>query len=256
MYGRSPHPRSRPFSRQGAFALWSAAPRSVHPLGLLPRATAYIRQALLTSLAAVVSYWVAGALHLPERHWAVISSIIVIQSSIGATVGASWNRLAGTAIGAFIAAVFASLWGTDVVAFGVAVGLTVWVCASLGLLDSYRLAGVTVAVVMLFEREASFAVIAVRRFFEVSVGVVVSLVMTGLTWSSRARKRLRERVVDLLVEMGLLYEAVLRRKDGDADAAVGELRGKVHDSLRAYEELLKQATFEPAMGMRPATLAL
>jgi len=179
-----------------------------------------------------------------------------MQSSIGATVGASWNRLAGTAIGASLAAAFASLWGTDVVAFGVAVALTVWVCSSLGLMDSYRLASVTVAVVMLFERESSYAVVAVRRFLEVAVGIVVSLVVTGLTWSSRARKRLQERVVGMLVEMSLLYEAVLRRRSGHADAPVDELRAKVHDSLRTHAALLKQATFEPAMGIRPAVLAL
>lgn len=199
---------------------------------------------------------VADALHLPEGHWAVISAIIVMQSSIGATVDASWNRLVGTAIGALLGAVFAVFWGTDVVAMGVAIALTVWVCSSLGLMDSFRLAGVTVIVVMLFQREASYPVIAVRRFLEVSVGILVSLGVTALTWSSRARKRLRDRIVDMLVEMSLLYEAVLQRQRGDPTAPVNDLRAKVHESLRAHASLLKQANFEPAMGIRPAVVAL
>lgn len=199
---------------------------------------------------------VADFLRLPESYWAVISSIIVMQSSVGATIGASWNRLAGTAIGAITAAIFGSVWGDHVVAFGIAVGVTVWFCAALGLLDSYRLAGVTVGVVMLVGREDPYWVIAVRRFLEVSVGIVVSLVVTGMTWSSRARKRLREKLVDSLIEMSLLYEAVLRRWRGDANAPIAEIRAKVRGSLGVHEALLKQASFEPAMGIRPAVLAL
>lgn len=211
----------------------------------------------MTALAAVASYLVADFLRLPEAYWAVISSIIVMQSSVGATVGASWNRLAGTGVGAMVGAVFGSIWGDHVLAFGIAVGLTVWLCSLLGLLDSYRLAGVTVGVVMLFGREEpSYWVIAVRRFLEVSVGIVVSLVVMGMTWSSRARKRLREKLVDTLIEMSLLYEAVLRRWRNEGEAPIDELRGKVRESLGAHEVLLKQASFEPAMGIRPAALAL
>lgn len=216
----------------------------------------HIRQAVVTALAAVASFYVADFLRLPEAYWAVISSIIVMQSSVGATVGASWNRLAGTALGAFMGALFASLFGTSVWAFGAAVAATVWLCASLGLLESYRLAGVTVSIVMLVSRSQDYGVIALRRFLEVAVGIIVSLVVTALSWPARARRDLRHGIAEALVVMEALYRAILRRYEGERDAPIEALRGSVRDLLRRHDVLLKEAVYEPALGTRPALLAL
>lgn len=224
--------------------------------GLPDRFTAHIRQALVTALAAIASYWVAYWFRLPEAYWAVISSIIVMQSSIGATVGASWNRLAGTALGAFMGALFATFWGTNVWAFGVAVAVTVWLCASLGLLESYRLAGVTVAVVMLAGRTEFFWTKAVRRFLEVAVGIIVSVVITGMTWSSRARKDLLGGISRALVAMQALYSAIVSRYRGEEGAPIQERRAEVRAILQNNDKLLKEAAYEPAMGTSPTVLAL
>ena len=55
-----------------------------------------VEDAARTALAAVVSFLVARLLRIPEAYWATISTIIVMQSTLGAALTVSWQRLAGT----------------------------------------------------------------------------------------------------------------------------------------------------------------
>jgi Fusaric acid resistance protein-like len=110
--------------------------------------TGDLRHAVKTDVAAASCLYVTDFFKLPQGYWAAISAMIVLQSSVGATVNAWLNRLAGTAIGAVLGGLFVKLWGSHVWAFGAAT-ITVWSCVSLGLRDSYRLASATVALVML-----------------------------------------------------------------------------------------------------------
>lgn len=217
---------------------------------------AYTRQGVVTAIAAVASFYVATFFALPDPYWSVISSMIVMQSRVGATVGASWNRLAGTAIGALVGVVFGTFLGTELWAFAVAVIVTVWLCASLGLLESYRLAGVTVAIVMLISRGDFFWMVGIRRFLEVGVGIVVSLVITGLTWPSRARRHLRNGIAEALFDMDALYLAIVSRYRGGEGEPIEEIRARLHDSMKRHAALLKEAIYEPAMGASPALLSL
>jgi uncharacterized membrane protein YccC len=52
-----------------------------------------------TTLAALISQVVAQALHMPERYWATVTTIVVMQSTLGAAWKASGKRFAGTAPG-------------------------------------------------------------------------------------------------------------------------------------------------------------
>src|ERR1700687_5180965 len=72
-----------------------------------------------TTVAAVVSYLIARLFHLPEAYWATISTMIVMQSTMGAALPISVQRFAGTAIGAVSGAVVASYFTENVWAFGV-----------------------------------------------------------------------------------------------------------------------------------------
>ena len=55
-----------------------------------------------TTLAAVVSLVVARALRMPEPYWATVTTIVVMQSTLGAAWKVSVKRFAGTALGAFV----------------------------------------------------------------------------------------------------------------------------------------------------------
>ncbi len=164
------------------------------------------------------------------------------------TFSSTRSEIAGTAIGAAVGAVFVKVWGAGALAAGVAVTFAVLLCALLKLLDSYRLAGATVAIVMLASRLGSPWVLAFDRFLEVSLGIVVALLVTTLVWPARAREHLRRGVAEAFTCLGSLFQAVVRRYRGDVSAPLDELASEVDKTLRRNEGLREQAIYEPALG--------
>jgi uncharacterized membrane protein YgaE (UPF0421/DUF939 family) len=85
----------------------------------------------------------------------------------------------GTALGAAVGAIVASYFGPGMLVFGISV-------FTLGILSAavhsdrsaYRLAGVTLAIVLLVPRTGPASYIALHRFFEVCIGIGVALILT------------------------------------------------------------------------------
>jgi uncharacterized membrane protein YccC len=140
----------------------------------------HVVQAAKIGIAGVVSTLAANLLRLPQGYWAAISAFIVMGSDVGTTITASRDRLIGTGIGAVLGAVFATFWGVHLVPFGIAVVTTALVCGSLGFGQNYRLACVTVAIVMLINTTVSPWKASMYRFLEVALGIMVALLITAL----------------------------------------------------------------------------
>src|SRR5258708_36024653 len=148
---------------------------------LTPHQAGLVKQAVKTAVAAMASLYASRFLKLPEGYWAVISAIIVMQSDLAATLKTSVNRLAGTAIGAVVGGIVATLLGIHIWSLGIAVMAAILVCALLDRWESYRFAGVTVTVVMLASHGASHWIVALHRFVELSLGIVIALTIE-LAW--------------------------------------------------------------------------
>jgi uncharacterized membrane protein YgaE (UPF0421/DUF939 family) len=133
-----------------------------------------------TAVAAVISLIVARALGLPEAYWATVTTLIIMQSTLGAALTVSEQRLAGTAMGAVMGALLTTYFGSNVIVFGLGVFALGLVCAALHLEDAYRLASVTLAIVMLIARTKPAWMVAAHRFVEVAVGIAVGLAVTAV----------------------------------------------------------------------------
>jgi uncharacterized membrane protein YccC len=137
--------------------------------------------AIRTTVAAVVSLEMARLFKLPEAYWAAITTMIVMQSNLGAALTVSEQRFAGTALGAAMGALIAGYFGSNVVWFAVGVFVLGIICPVLGLDHAaYRFAGITLAIVMLVSRDSPVWVIALHRFVEVSLGIAIGLLLTAL----------------------------------------------------------------------------
>jgi uncharacterized membrane protein YgaE (UPF0421/DUF939 family) len=138
-------------------------------------------QAARTAVAAVVSLLVARLFRLPEAYWAPISTLVVMQSTLGAALPISAQRLAGTAVGAAFGALLGTYFQGNFMVFGIGVLAIGILCAGFRVERSaYRYASITLAIVMLISRPTSEWVIAIHRFFEVSIGIAVGLAVTAL----------------------------------------------------------------------------
>ena len=145
-----------------------------------------VEDAARTAVAASVSLVVARLARMPEAYWAAVTTIVVLQSTLGAALSVSMLRFIGTALGAVAGGVLAARFGPNTWVFAGGVFL-------LGLLtaathcdkSAFRFAGITLAIVMLVARTESPWGIAFHRFVEVSIGIAIGLLFTAV-WPEHA----------------------------------------------------------------------
>lgn len=140
-----------------------------------------LTHAARTAAAAVASLLMARLFRLPDAYWASISTLIVMQSTLGTALPISAQRFAGTLVGAAVGALTATYFPGNVFVFGLAVFVIGLLCAALGVeRAAYRYASITLAIVMLVTRSEQAWLIAIHRFAEVSLGIAVGLAFTAL----------------------------------------------------------------------------
>ncbi len=202
------------------------------------------KQAIKTAIAGVASMYATRLFHLPQGYWAAISALIVMQSNVGATLNASRTRLAGTAVGAVVGGAFVALLGDNLLDFALAVAVAFFLCYLLRLPDSQRLATVTVAIIMLIGRSASVWIVALHRFTEVSIGILIALVISLTLWPNHARRSLREGLAAAIVKLGALYQAAMHPAVMGAAASLEALNAQVSDVFSKNAALLENALQE------------
>jgi uncharacterized membrane protein YgaE (UPF0421/DUF939 family) len=95
------------------------------------------------------------------------------------------KRFAGTALGAFMGGLIASYLPAGIAVFAVTLFVTGLICLALRLdRTAYRFAGITEVIVMLVVRERAAWIIAMHRFVEVSLGILMALIVTA-AWPER-----------------------------------------------------------------------
>lgn len=209
-------------------------------------ALASVKQGLKTAIAGVIALLISALVHLPEGYWAAISALIVMQSNVGATLNASRTRLAGTAVGALTGGLFVALLGGSVTGFAVAVAVTFVLCDLLRLTDSQRLATVTVAIVMLTGRTSAAWTIALHRFAEVAIGIVVALLVSLTLWPNHARRGVRQGLAAAITIVRTLYEALMQDYRGQRIEAdpLERLKAQADAAVRTNSVLLQNALQE------------
>src|SRR5205814_4444045 len=144
-----------------------------------------ITHAIRTAVAATVSVLIARLVQMPKAYWAAIATLVVMQSTLGATLTLSLERIVATAVGASVGALEANFFGSNLVAFSVAIFLTGLLSFAFRLeKTAYRYASITLAIIVLIPRSAAPWMIALHRFIEVSVGIIVALAVVAV-WPER-----------------------------------------------------------------------
>jgi hypothetical protein len=200
-----------------------------------------------TAAAAGLCWALARFFGLHDGYWAAISAIIVLQSNFGATMSASRDRLLGTLIGAALGFSFTFV-GALPWNFMLAVLLAVIVCGLLGLRSSSRLAGVTIAIVMLVESKGSYWLLPLHRVIEVIMGIVVAIVVATLVVPDRARLRLQDGLAQEFLLLCAYFEAILQGFGGPPAENLATLHGDALKILASNRELLEASRNEPSGG--------
>ena len=153
----------------------------------------------LAAIAALVSYLIAALFRLPEAYWAPMSALIVMQLTFSAALPVAVQYVAGTAAGAAVGAVIDAYIHGSVWAFAVAVVFIGVLCVVLRVeRSSFRYASITLVIVMLVPRSTTARLVALHRFFEVSLGIAVGLALFAIWQRAALRLSVKTREVSPL----------------------------------------------------------
>jgi len=188
---------------------------------------AAIRLALRTMLAGLITFTLAHLLELPQGYWAVLTSVIVMQASVGGSLKAGLDRMLGTVAGA--------IWGVsvtlaiphhDTLTLGLTLAVALTPLALVAALKSnYRVAPVTAIIVLLSTTGVQLGPVryAIDRVLEIGLGCLVGFAVSLLVLPARAHGLLAEAAEEVILALRDLLELLLqettRSPDGTALAA-------------------------------------
>jgi uncharacterized membrane protein YccC len=210
---------------------------------------AEIRLALRTTIAALIAHLVAVLLGLSQGYWVVITAIIVMQASVGGSLKAAADRMAGTLVGAAYGAVIAvALPHEGGWLLSLAIVLAVAPMALLAALkSSFRVAPITALIVLvpLRSQVGSPLDYALERVLEIAIGNLVGVAVALSVLPARAHTlvtRAAATIADLNAE---LLTALIEGLESDAGRpGVPAIHARIRASLKALEAAADEAARE------------
>lgn len=214
----------------------------------LTRRAPELRQTLRVTIAVGVAYVAYKSLGLQQGYWAVFTVLIVMQGSIGGTLGAATERMIGTLAGALVGGLAAAVHSSTSLGIGIALVLvtfaTVWGAA---VRPQLRVAPVTAAIMLLTEPAgAPVEQFVLDRIIEIGLGGLIGVLAMVLIFPARSHAVVVARSVAVLTRMQrlLLSEADALER-GEALLPSAE-HPALRQALTAVEQALKDADRERA----------
>jgi uncharacterized membrane protein YccC len=193
-------------------------------LGWMRSRKAQLALAVRVTVAATAAYAIASALHLLLPLWAVLTSLIVTQMSVGRSLKATRDYMLGTIGGAIYGGAIAVLIPHS--GEGGLLALLVLAVAPLAFVaainPSLNAATVTAVIVLLVPtmHQANPLDSALDRVSEVTVGALTGLLVSFLVLPSRAISQIRINAARLLELIAAAFTELLagltRGRDNDA----------------------------------------
>lgn len=234
-------------------------------LGWVAAHNAEIRLSARVTAAGLAAFLLSEFLNLPQGYWAVLTAVLIIQSSIGGSLKAALERMIGTFGGAVYGALIASLVPHEnltMMAVTLAVGLAPPALLA-ALKPSFRIAPVTVIIVLFSSAVAGPHVnvfeYAFARVVEIGIGSMIGLLVALTVLPARAHNQVAESGAKVLNQMAGLLPLLLSGMMTEPDrAAILAQQDKIRKALSKLESLGDEAVRERAshlaMGPDPEPL--
>lgn len=173
------------------------------------------RLAVQSAAAAAVTFVVMQSLDLPEKFVAVLSSVLVVQPSVGNTLGEASDRIVATLVGCVVGLVCLTILPSG---YGTAAALALAMLvmnAIAGLRPAWRY-GVVAAVALALGSDGDLFNTAMDRSIGIALGSALGALASFLVWPDRDEKRARRNLRSALKWVArLLDTAVDDARSGD-----------------------------------------
>lgn len=212
---------------------------------------AEFRLAARVVVAGVLTFALAQVLGLSQGYWAVITSVIVMQASLGGSLKATIDRLIGTLAGAIYgAAVDILIPHASPEGLGLTLAIALAPLAFLAAVyPSFRVAPITAIIVLLTPAAATLTPIqfTIDRVLEIALGSVVGLAVAFFVLPARAHGLVAVSAGRIYGLLGELLPMSLAGLDARVDTAlVLKLQARIRGALAKLETAANEAKGERA----------
>lgn len=221
-------------------------------LAFFRRHVAEMRHALRVVIAVVLAFAVVKLFGLPQGWWAVITALLVVQTSVGGSLKAALDRLWGTLAGAVYGALVAiAIPHAGDIGLALAIALAILPLAFLAAVNAvFRVAPVTALIVMLpiYGPASDPLISAVDRVLEIIIGNIVALAVTLVFLPTRAHGQLREAAACVAGLNADLMERLVEGLTRDQGRqSVPPLQAKIRAAIKQAETAAEEAARERRM---------
>lgn len=218
-----------------------------------------VRYACRVMVAGLLAYCLAIALSLPQGYWAVITAIVVMQSTVGGSLKAALDRLTGTALGAavgFCVAVLHLQGYQAGVALAAVLGPLAYAASAS---PRFRVAPVTAAIMLIGTGGAmplDPVAAALDRVLEIALGGVIGVLVALFILPARAERALTTQLAELLRLFSKALSIDRAAINGERDlSALQKINEAIRQRTTAADNFEDEARRESSAHLAEATQA-
>lgn len=215
-----------------------------------------LRQTLRVTVAAAAAFIAYKLLNLQQGYWAIFTVLIVMQGSIGGTLGAATERMIGTLAGAVLGGIAAALHDGSTFKLGTALvivtGLGVW---GASLRPQLRIAPVTAAIMLLSAPPGvPVHTFVVDRIIEIALGGVIGVLATVLIFPARSHGVVITRSVAVLRRIQHLLQSEADAIERGEALPPSNEHPALRQALTSVEQAMNDANRERASRLASHTI--
>lgn len=208
-----------------------------------------VKAGVTAALSFLVSIGLTSYTNRPDNMvsglWCILTSIVVLQPHVGSTYRAASLRFLGILVGSILGAMFTSWFGSSPLPLGFSVACTVAVCSLLNLADSFRIAAMSVAVIMVLwgmQPDSNPWVFSMYRFFDSCIGIIVAVIVTHTLWPAQATSTVQFNIAKGLQLLSQLFlnganlESPKEHLDKIAEDDVAQLSELIRDNMDTLDD--------------------
>lgn len=210
--------------------------------------TAHLKLGVRACVAALVAHGLATLIELPHGYWAVLTAVLVVQSTVGASLSIAVERTLGTLVGGVVGVAGALLAGPSQNMTFLMLTIGILLTSTLAARSAaFKLAPVTVVIVLLADPSHAMPMVsALFRLMEIGLGGIVGVLSALLIMPARALFFLFPNCAEAVRHCSTL---LVMGRDGllgrsFEPARVDGLSARIRTALRAADTRAREARAE------------
>ncbi|OGT32029.1 MAG: hypothetical protein A3E87_10800 [Gammaproteobacteria bacterium RIFCSPHIGHO2_12_FULL_35_23] len=207
-----------------------------------------IKNGLRGAIAIVLSFWLSHFLKINYAYWVVLTTVVILQPSVGATLVRAQQRVLGTILGVLIGALLISLFHNQVIPITIILLLLVFLALWLMLINYvWSLFFATAALIIIIGSKIENPWLFVRdRLGDTILGVIIGLLLSLTLWPSWARLRFRENILQSMKQAQELFNLMLNSliKEDHDFKKITELKLDLSTTLEKNRQYFVETRYE------------